>query len=151
MKTIYDELLERVENGERFSINFESRTMKVGKDYLIKNGECETGRILYGRQPVIIKEVIECLYRNFKYSCPSERSDSKRKGYFKALPYDELTDEQMVYGESRELEQARLEGYILCAILMGHLKWEDLTTEKWFWQSPEDKDLVILRQWIEGR
>ena len=151
MQTIYNELLERVGQGERFSINFQSRSMKVGKDYLIKNGECETGRILYGRHPVSIKEQIEILYRNFKYSCPSERSDSKRKGYFKALPYEELTDGQMIYGENRELAQAALEGYILCAILMGHLKWEDLTTEKWYWQSPSDKDLVILKQWIEGR
>ena len=87
----------------------------------------------------------------FKYSCPSERSDSKRKGYFKALAFDEITDEQMICGANRETAQAALEGYIMCAILMHHLKWGDLTEEKWFWQSPNDKDLVILRQWIEGR
>lgn len=151
MKTIYDELLERVENGERFTINLQSRSLKVGKDYLIKNGECEVGRILYGRQPVSIKDEIEWLYKDFKHSCPSERSDSKRKGYFKAMSVDELTDEQMVCCANREVTQAALEGYILCAILMNHLRWEDLTTEKWFWQSTNDKDLVILRQWIEGR
>lgn len=151
MKTIYDELLERVENGERFSINLESRNLKVGKDYLIKNGECEVGRILYGRHPISIKDEIEWLYKDFKYSCPSERSDSKRKGYFKALCVDELTDEQMVCGANREVTQAALEGYILCAILMNHLKWEDLTDQRWFWQSSNDKDLVILKSWIEGR
>ena len=57
----------------------------------------------------------------------------------------------MIYGENRELMQAQLEGFILCAILMNHLKWEDLTDEKWFWQSANDKDLIILKQWIEGR
>lgn len=149
--TIYEELLSRVEQGEKFQINFEKRNMKVGKDWLVKNGECEAGRIIYGKNPIVIKEEIELLYKDFKYSCPSERSDSKRKGYFKALSVDELTDEQMIYGENRELMQARLEGFILCAILMNHLRWEDLTEEKWFYQSPNDKDLIILRQWIEGR
>lgn len=149
--TIYEELLSRVEQGEKFIINFEQRNIKVGKDWLIKNGECETGRILYGLRPILISELIENLYKSYKYSCPSERSDSKRKGYFKALSVDELTDEQMIYGENRELMQAQLEGFILCAILMNHLKWEDLTEEKWFYQSPNDKDLIILRSWIEGR
>ena len=151
MQTIYEELLSRVEQGEKFSINFEKRNMKVGKDWLIKNGECETGRILYGRTPVSVKDEIEWLYKDFKFSCPSERSDSKRKGYFKALSADELTDEHMVYGASREVTQAALEGYILCAILMGHFKWSDLTEEKWFWQSKQEPSLVILRQWVEGR
>lgn len=151
MQTIYEELLSRVEQGEKFNIDFEKRNMKIGKDWLIKNGECEVGRILYGMNPIAIKEQIESMYKDFKYSCPSERSDSKRKGYFKALSVDELTDEQMIYGESRELMQARLEGFILCAILMNHLKWEDLTEEKWFYQSPNDKDLIILKSWIEGR
>lgn len=151
MKTIYDELLERVEQGERFTINFQSRSMKVGKTYLIKNGECESGRILYGRRPASIKGEIEWLYRDYKFSCPSERSDSKRKGYFKALSFDELSDDEVVLGCNREMAQAALEGYILCAILMGHLRWEDLTDQKWYWQSPNDKDLVILKTWIEGK
>ena len=149
--TIYEELLARVEQGETFSIDFEKRNMKVGKDWLVKNGQCETGRILYGKNPVQISELIELYYKDFKYSCPSERSEGKRRGYFKALSVNELTDEQMVYGMNREVAQAQLEGFILCAILMNHLKWEDLTEEKWFWQSPRDKDLIILKQWIEGK
>ena len=67
--TIYEELLSRVEQGERFSINFIQRSMKVGKDYLIKNGECEIGRILYGLRPILISELIENLYKSYKYSC----------------------------------------------------------------------------------
>ena len=125
--------------------------MKVGKEYLIKDGECATGRILYGRNPVDIKSQIEQKYEEFRYSCPSERSDSKTRGYFKALSADELTDAQMVCGGCRELMQARLEGFILCAILMGHLKWEDLTDRTYYWQSQNAKDLIILRQWVEGR
>lgn len=151
MLTIYDELLERVQNGERFSINFPKRHMKVGKEYLIKDGKCADGRILYGRNPVDIKYEIEKRYNAYKHSTPSERNDSKTRGYFKALSVDELTDAEMVCGENREVTQAELEGYILCAILMNHLKWECLTDRTYYWQSQNDKDLIILRQWVEGR
>ena len=44
--------------------------------------------------------------------------------------------------------QAELELYVLCQILSG-LKWNPETMGCWFWQSKEDKDLVILRQWVE--
>ena len=36
---IYFELIERVDNGEAFHIDFEKKNMKVGKTYLIKDGE----------------------------------------------------------------------------------------------------------------
>ena len=39
MVPIYLELIERVENGEGFRVDFEKRTMKVGKDYLIKKSD----------------------------------------------------------------------------------------------------------------
>ena len=149
--TIYEELLSRVEQGEKFSINFEKRNMKVGKDWLIKNGKCETGRILYGYNPIQILELIESLYEDYKYSCPSERSDSRRKGYFKALSVDDLSDDEMVYGEPREYAQAKVEGFILCAIICGKFKWDEEKLGKWFWQSKTDSDLVILKNWVENK
>jgi hypothetical protein len=33
--SIYEELINRVSDGESFHIDFEKRNMKVGKDYLI--------------------------------------------------------------------------------------------------------------------
>jgi len=148
--TIYEELLSRVEQGEKFSIDFEKRDMKVGKDWLIKDGVWDTTRALDVSLPIAtVLEIIETHYKDYKYSTPSERSDGKRKCYFKALPVDELTDEQMVYGMNREYAQAKLEGYILCMILRGHLKWKD-EWGSWFWASKEDKDLILLKKWIEG-
>ena len=76
--TIYEELLLRTEQGEKFHIDFEKRNMKVGKDWLIKNGECETGRILYGYRPVHVLELIEDWYEDYKYSCPSEMIVSEK-------------------------------------------------------------------------
>ena len=60
-----------------------------------------------------------------------------------------MTDEQLMCGERREVAQATLEGFILCMILNGELVWDEDIMGKWFWQSVEDKDLVILRQWVE--
>ena len=89
--SIYLELIERVDNGEAFHVDFEKRTLKVGKDYLIKNEESYTPEELFcglwseENDLYIILHMIRELYKNYKYSLPSERSDSKRRKYFKAL------------------------------------------------------------------
>lgn len=145
--TIYEELIQKVSEGSRFNINFETRTMKIGKEKVIDNGE-------YGDKELIsIKindplDIIENLYSQYKFSIPSERSENKRRGYFKALSANELTDEELICGERREVARARLEGFILCMILNGKLTWDEFTMGKWFWQSNNDPDLVILKKWI---
>ena len=146
---IYNELVNRVQDGETFYVNFEERTLKVGKDYLIKNGEYDKENL--GWKPVSLKDVlktIERLYENYKFSLPSERSDNKRRKYFKALSIDDIPDMKLFGAERREVAQAKLEGYILCSILYGNLTWSaDLGS--WFWQSNTDSDLVILKKWIK--
>lgn len=145
--TIYEELIQKVSEGSRFNINFETRTMKIGKKKVIDNGE-------YGDKELIsIKindplDIIENLYSQYKFSIPSERSENKRRSYFKALSANELTDEELICGERREVARARLEGFILCMILNGKLTWDEFTMGKWFWQSNNDPDLVILKKWI---
>lgn len=147
---VFNELMRRVDSGETFKIDFKKRTMKVGKQFLIKNGECCDGmELVFNWDTDNILPIIEELYANYKYSLPSERSDSKRKKYFKALSINELTDKQLLTACKREGAQARLEGFILCAILSGKFKWtEDMG--KWFWESKKDPDLIILRDWIEN-
>jgi hypothetical protein len=46
----------------------------------------------------------------------------------------------------RDVAQAQLELYILCQLLLG-MQWQE-EWGKWFWQSPNDKDLVLLREWF---
>ena len=150
MKLIMEELIERVYNGEKFHIDFEKRNMKVGKEYLIKDGEYDRNMraLCISSSSKSVFEDIEILYRSYKYSMPSERSERKRRKYFKALPVEELDMSDMVNGESREMAQCILEGYILCNILTGALQWQD-DYGKWFWQSKADPDLVILKKWVE--
>lgn len=156
--SIYLELIERVSNGESFHIDFEKRSMKVGKDYLIKEGEYEEAKELLGvafgnvhcLEDLLFE--LECLYRVYRYSLPSERSDNKRRHYFKALPMEEITDEQLMVAERREVSQAILEGFVLCMIVSGKLVWdENVMNGKWFWQSELEPDLVLLRSWVEGK
>lgn len=155
--TIYDELLIRVESGSRFKVDFEKRTMKVGNAFLIKKGEWDLERDLidplvlarYDTLPKCLKR-IEDLYKQLKNSTPSERSESKRRTYFKTLSADEMLDEQLACNPPREYCQAILEGFILCMILEGVLVWNEELMGKWFYQG-DDKDLILLRTWIEGR
>lgn len=143
--------LERVENGERFHINFEQQTMKIGQDKMIDCGEYDSSEVLYCEEindPQALLDLIRMLYIAYKYSLPSERSDKKRKKYFKALPIEELTDEQLIYGARREVAQYKLEAFILCAIIKGDFVWDEEIHGKWFYQDTLESDLVILKSWI---
>lgn len=149
--TIYEELIQRVYDGEAFHIDFEKRTMKVGKNILIKDGKYDTARNLIGKPTMNTIDVIDELYNRYKYSLPSERHDGKKKHYFKTLTLDDMTDDRLFIAGRREVEQARLEGFILCSVLNGTLTWDEPTMGKWFYQSKNDPDLVILRKWIENK
>ena len=143
--------LEQVENGERFYIDFEKRTMKIGQEKIIDNGEYDASQVLYDVKfgnPRTFLDKVRGLYIAYKFSLPSERSDNKRRKYFKALPTEELTDEQLIYGTRREVAQYMLEAFILCAIINGDFVWDDEIHGKWFYQDEIEKDLVILKNWI---
>ena len=155
--SIYLELIERVSEGETFHIDFEKRNMKVGKEYLIKEGKFDEEKELLPDLYQIYNtrfalNTIRDLYKNYKYSLPSERSDNKRRHYFKALPMEEITDEQLIVAERREVACAALEGFVLCMIVSGQLVWdEEIMEGKWFYQSKIDPDFVLLRSWVDGK
>lgn len=149
--TIYEELVERVSNGETFRIDFEKRNIKISKQYLVKDGIYDENRVLFGAKLLEMSDImkfIESMYYKYKYSLPSERSDGKRKKYFKALPIDKIPDELLISAERREVAQAKLEGYILCLAMDKHFKWDEIS-HGWFYQFVGDPDLVILRSWVE--
>ena len=153
--TIYEELIKRVSEGEPFYINFKNKSLKIGKQFIIADGVYDISRELIHdieccSDMKCLLAFIDGLYRHYKYSLPSERSDSKRRQYFKALPADKLTDKQMAIGMNREIARAQLEGFVLCMIINGFLSWNEKEMGKWFYQSKTDPDLVILRSWIEN-
>lgn len=140
------EIAQMVSDGAKFAINFQKRTCSVNGKVLVSDHD----DIKLGLSVEEILETIEFLYGIYKHSVPSERSESHRRCYFKALPEKDLSDEDMMYGERRETARFNLEFYVLSALISGELKWDD-EWGSWFWQSTADKDLVILREWVEPK
>lgn len=146
MSNIFKETIGRVCDGASFKVNFETKSLKVNGKYLIKNKEYEKN---LGCQPSPdpLKE-IERLYDRFRHSVPSERSENKKQGYFRALPENMLSNDDMLFGVRRETAQAELEVFILCQMLQGTLKWDDFASGLWFWQSPIYPSLILLKKWF---
>lgn len=147
-RTIFEKAVDAVTNGEKFKVNLEKRNLKIGNEYLINDGKYDG--VLYNGVGFSIS-TFEDLYQVYKHSRPSERSENKQRKYFKALKLNELEEDDMLYGDDRELAQLSLELYLLCWILSGTFVWDEESMGKWFWQSQNDKDLVILRYWIDGK
>lgn len=134
-----------VELGSRFTVNFEKRTLRLDRELV----SLDDVNILPLNGSVMLRE-IERYYQQYKHSIPSERSESHRRSYFKALSEKDLSDHDMLYGVSREVARCQLEVFVLLMLFDGQLQWQS-KWGSWFWQSPNDKDLIILRQWVEPR
>lgn len=148
MSNIYENAVRAVEDGAKFTVDFRSRSLKLNGKYLIEDGryEGELGVPLCSGEEFLAN--VGELYYRYKHSVPSERSEGKSRRYFTALSERELDDQAMLYGERRDKAQIELELYVLGQIL-GGFAWVPETMGKWFWQSKTDKDLVILRSWVE--
>lgn len=147
---IYEEIIKAVENGAKFTVNFQKRTCKVNGKVVVNDMQYEGFLGTYPSTEDEIISKIEQLYQEYKHSVPSERSESHRRYYFKALPEKELSDEDMMYGEQREVSRCRLELYVLFCIILSRLTWNP-SWGTWFWRSENDKDLIILKDWIEPK
>lgn len=140
----YEEITEKVRDGAKFTIDFKHRTMKLDRK-LVDLSDC---KFTPCEQQCGVMDRIETLYEAYKHSIPSKYSESHYRSYFKALPERDLSDEDMMYGSRRESARLKLELYILLCLIDGQLTWDN-EWGSWFWQSPNDKDLIILREWIE--
>lgn len=147
-ETLYIKILQRVAEGARFKVDFENRSLKLDGKYVIKNGEYDGELCGPWGEPI---GEIERLYERYRHSVPSERTESKRRNYFRALPEKELSTEDMMYGELRENAQIELELFVLSQILYGTLKWDEFAKGKWFWQSSNIPSLILLKKWIEPK
>lgn len=149
MGNIWNEAQEKVHNGSTFRIDFIKRNLLIDNKYIIKEGKYEGNLGVDTPMPVnSLIENIEEYYMQYRHSVPSARSESKYRKYFRALPEHKLDEQDMLYGENREIAQLRLELYILISIMNGDLVWDEFAKDKWFWQSPTQPSLVILKQWI---
>lgn len=137
----YLEIKQKVLNGCPFVINFAERTLKLGKE-LVDIEVIEPTKTM----DEILQEIF-ILYQLYKHSIPSEHEPSHP--YFKALKYEDLSYDDEIFADCRELARFELEYFILENLLNGSFVWKE-ELGKWFWQCPNDKDLVILRSWVEN-
>jgi len=140
----------QVRDGASFSVDLKKKTFRLGKDILIDEGKSGYPLGFKNTDTETAMEEIKTRYRQYRHSIPGEKDSRKPSRYFKALQETELSDEDMLYGIRRNTAQLQLELYLLIQIINGTLKWEEpaFNREHWFWQCPEDKDLIILKEWF---
>lgn len=142
---IFDRLVTHVTDGGRYKIDLKNKTLKIGKEVVIDEGRYE-GELI-GDLPCDPWEMADKLFDNYYNSRSSAWSDKQTSKYFKAKDSGEMDFTELVVGEPRLVAKAKLEGYILCAVLAGYLKWNPMFGN-WFWKSPVHNDFVLLREWF---
>lgn len=125
------EFIEKVEDGQPYRINFEKREVKLNGFLVDIDFEL----------PDNIEEKLLELFRNYKYSVPARKSDSK---YFFAFDESHLSTKQLAENEHRYIARAKLEIYVLGLIVNN--KWD--FGDKWYWQSNIEPKLVLFKKWF---
>lgn len=150
--SIYTDLLHEADKGKPFKIDLVEKSLRINGKQIIEEGvllneveliesyDLEKAIGLTGSLEENPWQWINDLYHKYKESVPKQY-DNKHH-YFKGLPIEELTTEQLAWNIDRHFAQAMLEGYILLASLKGWLKWE--FGNNWFWRG-DNEDLVVLK------
>ena len=156
MNNLYHHCLAAISDGNCFSINFKKRSLSISGRQLIKDGAIVDNSFADFGIPVPdgIHEAIDRiqdLYAIYRHSCPSARSESRRRLYFLALPLDELSEDDIRWSVSRESARFDLEYHFLVYVCLGIIRWQSPLSDKgsWFWQPCPNHPLVIQRDWIE--
>ena len=125
------EFIEKVEDGQPFRVNFEKREVRLN-GFLVD---------IEFELPDNVEERLLELFRNYKYSVPGTKSDSK---YFFGFDESHLSTKQLAENESRYVARARLEIYVLGLIINNKWDWFD----NWYWQSSVEPKLVLFKKWF---
>ena len=111
-------IIKRIENGKPYRVSFEKRTITLDGKVLSQ---------IDFELPDNVEEKLLELFRNYKYSVPSAKADSK---YFFAFDESHLSTKQLAENEHRYIARAKLEIYVLGLIINN--KWD--FGDKWYWQ-----------------
>jgi len=126
-----NDFIEKVEDGQPYRISFEKKEVRLN-GFLVD--------IEFEQSDDKEEKLLE-LFRNYKYSVPSRKADSK---YFFAFDESHLSTKQLAENESRYVARARLEIYVLGLIINNNWDFGD----KWYWQSPADSKLTLFKKWF---
>ena len=129
--------------------DLDTKNLIGDKGYIIQNAEIidEEAFEALNIGPVDISE-LEKLYETYKHSVPSEdnKHNIRKEPYFKALDLNELSQTDLETNTDRNTAGDILEATLLVSIIFGTFIWTE--PAKWFWQSQNDRDFVILRKWV---
>ena len=140
---LYDEIINSVSSGSVFNVDLKKKVLQLDKNnvplYNINVNISSSEDML---------STIHKLFERYKHSVPSERSEGKRRRYFKALKLSEIEYDDFMFGEGRDTAQIKLELYVLLSSIYYKNFWEEIFKEQFFYQSDKDKDLIILKDWV---
>ena len=88
---IYELIINEVRDGAKFTVNFQKRTCRVNGKIIVNDMQYNGWLGTFPSTEEEIMSKIEQLYQEYKHSVPSERSESHRHYYFRALPEKELS------------------------------------------------------------
>ena len=134
---LYDEIINSVSSGSVFNVDLKKKVLQLDKNMSVNISSSED-----------MLSTIHKLFERYKYSVPSERSEGKRRRYFKALKLSEIEYDDFMFGEGRDTAQIKLELYVLLSSIYYKNFWEEIFKEHFFYQSDKDRDLIILKDWV---
>ena len=140
---LYDEIINSVSSGSVFNVDLKKKVLQLDKN----NVPLDNISVNISSSEDMLS-TIHKLFERYKYSVPSERSEGKRRRYFKALKLSEIDYDDFMFGEGRDTAQIKLELYVLLSSIYYKSFWEEIFKEHFFYQSDKDKDLIILRDWV---
>lgn len=140
--------------------NLKDRIIKCGNAEIFNKGLLQETLLLsdgtvYDLKDIDLIHVEECdqyekieeLYTIYQKSIPN-KSSNDRKSNFRAMPVNKFSYKEMMEGIPRTNARYELEGYVLLASFCGAIRWK--WPDKFYWQSENNKSLVLFREWIEG-
>ena len=140
---LYDEIINSVSSGSVFNVDLKKKVLQLDKNNIpLDNINVNIS------SPEDMLSTIHKLFERYKHSVPSERSEGKRRRYFKALKLSEIDYDDFMFGEGRDTAQIKLELYVLLSSIYYKNFWEEIFKEHFFYQSDKDKDLIILKDWV---
>ena len=140
---LYDEIINSVSSGSVFNVDLKKKVLQLDKN----NVPLDNINVNISSSEDMLS-TIHKLFERYKYSVPSERSEGKRRRYFKALKLSEVEYDDFMFGEGRDTAQIKLELYVLLSSIYHKDFWEEIFKEQFFYQSDKDKDLIILKDWV---
>ena len=140
---LYDEIINSVSSGSVFNVDLKKKVLQLDKN----NIPLDNMSVNISSSEDMLS-TIHKLFERYKHSVPSERSEGKRRRYFKALKLSEIEYDDFMFGEGRDTAQIKLELYVLLSSIYHKDFWEEIFKEQFFYQSDKDKDLIILKDWV---